>query len=505
LNIDKEYLDDHQVKLTVEIPAEEFETAKRRAARKIARSVKIPGFRPGKAPYDVIIRHVGEAAVIEDGLEILVTDVYPEIIRESGIKPYSLGTLESVEKLDPPVLEFIVPLEAEVNLGDYAAIRRDYEIKSITEEQVDEVLENIREQQAIVEPVDREALPGDIVTVKITGIQVGENEESEEVVVVKERTISLLINAPDKVDEAEWPYAGFSENLAKHKVGDQLRVIHAFDINSPYEEFRELEVQFSIGIESVRSRTLPELDDDFLSAIGDYESIEKLRDDILESLTTQSIQQYDNEYDEGILEEIINDSEIKYPPQMVDNQIDNLVDNLEHNLEDQNLDMDLYLKSRQITLDDLRSELRPIAESRLTRTLVLMEIAKLENITVEPGELQEETIAVINEMSSASESGSKKINKVDIENITGNVLASMLVSKAMTRFRQIASDEGSLEENQGELRNSTQEDTNQVEESKLTSEKDNGSTMEEIETESAIETDLSGNDEIDVETTQIDG
>lgn len=467
LNIEKEYLDDHQVKLTVDVPADRFEAAKRRAARKIARSVKIPGFRPGKAPYDVIVRHVGEAAVIEDGLDLLVTDIYPEIIQESGIKPYSSGTLESVEKLDPPVLIFTVPLEVEVELGDYTSIRREYKIDPTTDEQVNEVIENIREQQAIIEPVDREALPGDVVSVKISGSRVGEAEENEDDTVIKERVISLLINTPDRVEESEWPYVGFSQNLINHKAGDRITLNHTFDDSSPYENLKDLEVQFSIEVESVRSRTLPKLDEEFLSGIGDYETYDKLREEIFESITNHNIEQYNNDYDESILEELISNSEIKYPPQMVESQIDNLVDNLEYNLKDQNLDLDLYLKTRQMTLEDLRSELKPVADSRLTRTLVLMELAESENIIVEPDELQEETVSVINGINSAAESGSKKMTKSEIQNITGNIFASMLVSKAMTRFRDIASGQLIQDENQAGLISTDQEDSSQGESSQV--------------------------------------
>jgi len=118
LKIQKQLLDDHQMKLTVEVDADQMEAMKKRAARKISKQVKIPGFRPGKAPYPVIVRQIGEGVIVEEALEILVDDIYPQIIKEADIKPYGPGSLEKVESLDPPVLEIVVPLEAEVDLGD---------------------------------------------------------------------------------------------------------------------------------------------------------------------------------------------------------------------------------------------------------------------------------------------------------------------------------------------------------------------------------------------------
>jgi trigger factor len=119
LKINKEYLEDHQVKIIVELDPEPLERAKHQAARSISRKTKIPGFRPGKAPYHVIERTVGESTILENALDILIEDIYPKVIEESGIHPYGPGTLDNMPSLDPPIFEFIVPLDAEVKLGDY--------------------------------------------------------------------------------------------------------------------------------------------------------------------------------------------------------------------------------------------------------------------------------------------------------------------------------------------------------------------------------------------------
>ena len=117
LKIETNYLEDHQAQLKVEFDAEQLNDAKQRAARKIARQTKIPGFRPGKAPYGIVLRTVGEAAILEEAMEILIDDQYPKIIEESKIKPYGPGQLENVVSFDPPIFEFKVPLDAEVTLG----------------------------------------------------------------------------------------------------------------------------------------------------------------------------------------------------------------------------------------------------------------------------------------------------------------------------------------------------------------------------------------------------
>jgi trigger factor len=118
LNIEKQYQDDHQMKLTVQVEPHAMEEARQRAARKISKQTKIPGFRPGKAPYSVILRTVGEAAIFEEAVEIVANDIYPKVIDEAKIEPYGPGQLQNIASMDPLTLEFIVPLDAEVTLGE---------------------------------------------------------------------------------------------------------------------------------------------------------------------------------------------------------------------------------------------------------------------------------------------------------------------------------------------------------------------------------------------------
>ncbi|MFM8320146.1 MAG: trigger factor, partial [Chloroflexota bacterium] len=165
MKIETQIRDDHQAELTVEVELERLEALKTKAAAKIARKIKVPGFRPGKAPYTVVLRQVGEAAVIEEAIELLVDEIYPEVIKEANIQPYGPGNLEAIPSMDPLTFKFIIPLEATVEMGDYQAIRKPYEPKEITDQDVDNVIQDLRDRQAIVEPVERPAQVGDQVTI----------------------------------------------------------------------------------------------------------------------------------------------------------------------------------------------------------------------------------------------------------------------------------------------------------------------------------------------------
>jgi len=168
LKIEKQELENHQVKLVVEIEQVVLDEAKRRAAHKLARRTKIPGFRPGKAPYVMVVRHLGEAVVLEEAIESLVDDIYPKVIEESGIDTYGPGHLEEIKSLEPPVLEFVIALAPQVMLGDYYSIRIPYEPKEITEEDVNLNLAQLREHHAVIEQVDRPAQVSDQVRIRFS-------------------------------------------------------------------------------------------------------------------------------------------------------------------------------------------------------------------------------------------------------------------------------------------------------------------------------------------------
>jgi len=485
LKIETQPLEDHQVKLTVEVEPDSFESAKRRAARYISRKTKIPGFRPGKAPYQVVVRQIGEATIIEEALELLVKDIYPEIIDEAEIQPYGPGQLENVVSMDPPVLEFVVPLEAEVELGDYHSISRPYEPKQITEKDVNDVLDDLRDRQAILEPVERPAQENDVVFVHLSGIR-KDVKEGEDPNLVSERSLNVTIKPQGMETESEeadskentsteWPFPGFSRHLIDHSAGDELTLPHTFSQDSDFESLRGTEAEYHVTLEEVKSRTLPELNDEFAATLGEYETIEDLRKDIRSGLEQQTLQTYNEEYDTQVLDEAINQSTIKYPPQMLEREIDSVIHSLEHRLEEQNLDMDLYLKTRAMDMDALKEEARPVAESRLKRSLFLFELAKAENIEVEQEELQTETLRTMDSLAhTLSEKEARQLNNREVfSNLVGSIMADMLTQQSIERLRKIASgqleEEPEVEETADEVGSSISVEQTEDEESSPTS------------------------------------
>lgn len=456
MKIEKQVRDDHQAKLTVEVEAEKLEEMKRRAASQIARKVKIPGFRPGKAPYAVIVRQVGEAAILEEAIELLVDEIYPEVLKEAQIKPYGPGQLENVASMDPLTLEFLVPLEAEVVLGDYRSIRKDYEPTQVSEQDVQKVLESLRERQAIIEPVERPVQAGDVVTARLSARRLNVKEGEDETV-LREQSFPILVrdaeHAEDDSDDeraVERPFPGFSKHLIGATPGDEIIITHTYPDDYDEEDLRGADVEYRLVVENVKARTLPELDDELAKSLGEFENLEALVQQIRQNLEEEALDEYHEVYDAEVIDQVIEQATIKYPPQMLEREIDSLIHDLGHRLERQGLDLELYMKVRKLDQEGLRKEIEPVAEKRLKRSLVLMKLGEAEKIEVPPEELERESINAMNQLyGSLPEKEARKLLKQEVyTTVISNVLVDMMIERTTSRLRDIASGKAGSEADQ---------------------------------------------------------
>lgn len=442
MKIETELLEDHQIKVVVEFEEELLEQAKRRAARQIAKRTKIPGFRPGKAPYNIVQRHVGDEALVEEGIEILVNDQYPEILKEADIHPYGPGKLENISNLNPVTLEFIVPLAADVELGDYRSVRFPYEQPVVSQQEIESVILNLRQRMAVEEKVERPIEEGDRVFMRLSAMRQGNDDSST--TLISERDHNLVVALKSEENRNEWPFPGFSRELIGMSKGEHKTLIHTFSEDSDYESLRGVTASFEIGIEDVLSRTLPEPDDDFAQTVGEYENLAALENDVRETLERQAIQNYNNEFDEQVVATIVSQSVVKFPPQMLEDETNEVIHQMGHRLENQGLDLETYKKTRGIDDQGLHEEAQPVAEKRIKRTLVLQRIATEEDIQVSPDELQAETGRTLEAM--AGYLDKEQLRKLTsdqdyVSGLIGNIMAEMRVEKTLEKLRSIARGE----------------------------------------------------------------
>jgi trigger factor len=440
LKIDVERLENHQVKLTVEVDASSLDSAKQRAARRISKNTKIPGFRPGKAPYNVILRHIGEEAILEEAIELMVKDIYPKALDEAKIDPYGPGSLENFKNEKAPVFEFIVPLRAQVELGEYLNIRLPYELSEVPEDEVDKLLNSLREQNAVIEPADRPAQDGDLVYMKLSAQKLNPKDD-EDAKLIEERSLPVNVLKEEDETRMEWPFSGFSRRLLGLSAGERTTFEYTYPEEAAFSAFKGVQASFDIEVESVKSRVLPDLDDEFAQSVGDFATMDELRAQLRKNLEEQNALDYNQEYDEQVLDQVVASSTISYPPQMLEHEIGHVIEHLNERLERQGMSKELYLKSRQMDEAALHEEARPVAETRLKRSLTLLNLAEKMKIEVSQEDLHAETNRTLEgfaRMMSEKDFRKYVSSKDNASGLVENVMMDLVIERTQERLRAIA-------------------------------------------------------------------
>src|SRR5919108_4968860 len=379
LKIEKTVEDNHEAKLVVEVEPEKMDTYKRRAARKISERGKIAGFRPGKAPYEMVVRSYGEQPIIEQAMDLFVDAEYSNILKEAGVEPGAAGSLESIDSLEPPKMTFRVPLAPEVDLGDYHSIRMPYEWSAPDEKAVDAAVEDLRQRYATTANVEREAEEGDYVLVDVKSETTEWNRTGFAAFIRKEER------------DTEWPYNGFAKELIGLKPGDTKTIQYSFPEDWEVEELRGKDVEMEVTVKTVRAVSLPELDDEFAKTTGAGETIDALREAVKKDVETRSKVDYDDKYFVDLIEKIKEGASLKYHQHALEHEEEHVLEDLGQRLSQQGMDLDTYFKVRNTTREQfVEEEVKPVAKKRFERSLILDEIVRSEKLEVDNAALDAE-------------------------------------------------------------------------------------------------------------------
>lgn len=429
--------ENHQVKIVAEFDADVFETYKRKAAKKISNQTKIPGFRPGKAPYEFIARMVGEGAIVEEAVDLLIDDQYRNVLLEANINPSGPGSLSEIVNMDPPTFAFLVPLQPDVDLGDYKSIRLEYVPEVIEESEVEDFLKRLQQNYASAEPVERPIENGDLVYIKVSGIDI--NVENDEYEILKETPVQFVIG--DKTQDDNWPFENFANELLGLNEGDEKSLTHKFDEEAD-DEFKGKEVKFLVTVQSVKSLTLPELNDEFAKNLGQFDDLDSLKKAIRDQLESTKNQEYEDKYYTDLLEKIAAQATVKYPSFMVDEEIEHILQNLETNLKQQNMDLETYLKLVKSDREKyIEENVRQAAENRLVNSLIIDKYGQMEKIEI--GKDDYETIVSETRMMLEEKPGEKgkksKTSGETMNNMTLNAISRLYNQKTLARMKAVAS------------------------------------------------------------------
>jgi len=387
LNIEKTIEENHEAKLVVEIDTEKMDQYKKRAARKISERGKIAGFRPGKAPYHMVVLNYGEQAIIEQAIDFFVDAEYSNILKEADVNPGASGSLESIDSLEPPKLTFRVPLAPDVDLGDYLSIRMPYEWSEPTEEDVTKALEDLRQMYATTENVEREVQEGDYVLVDVKSETPEMNREGFAAFVRKEER------------DTEWPYNGFAKELVGLKPGESKTIKHTFPEDWDVEELKGKEIEMEVTVKTARGVTLPELDDELAKTAGAGETLDELKEAVKKDVEARSKADYDDKYFVDLIEKIKEGATFKYHQHSLDHEGEHVLEDLSNRLAQQGMDLDTYFKVRETTREKfIEEEVKPVAKKRFERSLILDEIVRKEKLEVSNESLDAEFNNTLNSL-----------------------------------------------------------------------------------------------------------
>ena len=373
-----EKIDNSQVVLEVEVDPEEEENSLEEAYRRLVKKAEIPGFRKGKAPRAMFERFIGRDVLLQEAMERLVPQLLARAIEEQELEPIDQPEVEIVQT-DPVIFKATIPLSPTVELGDYKAVRIPREPVEVNDEDVTRVIDRLREEQAPWSPVERPVQIGDLVVMDVEG-KIGEEELD------KREGIQYQVFA-----DFAFPVPGFAEKLVGVEQGKETEFTISFPADHERSELAGNECWFKVLISEVKEKKLPELDDEFAKSVGEeFDSVDALRERITANLRGMAEEQATRGYEEQVIDAVVDQASVEYPPVLVERDIDGMIGEQERELRANRMSLEDYLTRAQMSPEQLRDELRPLATKRVTRSLVLSKVMEDEAIEVGDEEMDGE-------------------------------------------------------------------------------------------------------------------
>ena len=365
----------------VEVPAERLDAAIGEAVRHLAQRTKIPGFRPGKAPRGVIEAVVGKDAVLDEAMDHLVQRAYREALVEKEILPLTQAEVNVEQGVEgkPVIFTATVQVRPEVKLGDYRSFNFKPEIDTIDGPKVQKVVDELRDQNASLAPVeDRGAKNGDYAVIGYAGSRDGVPFEGG----TAERMPLIL--------GEERLIPGFEANLVGLRPGEKAGFDIDFPDDYPEESLAGQKAHFDVELKELREKNLPPEDDDFARSLGSFDDLAALKTEIKARLERNALDRARHDFADKIIEYAIANATLELPDVLVDQEVEIMHDELRGSLARQGIDEAAYLKVAEKTEADLHADFRPRAEKRVKVLLVLSRIADEEGLEVPEKDVQDE-------------------------------------------------------------------------------------------------------------------
>ena len=402
-------LEKNKIELEFEISQDLLKQASLKAYNKNKGKINVPGFRKGHAPKAVIEQFYGKNVFFEDAFEIAFPDAYGAALEEKEIfavsRPENVDII-SMEEGKPMVVKAELYVKPEVELGDYKNVAVEFEGKKVLAKDVKAEVEKVIEQNARFEEVDRPAKNGDKVVLDYSGSVDGVKFEGG---TAEGQTLDLGSGTF---------IPGFEEQVVGLKAGEEKEIEVTFPEQYHAKELAGKPAVFAIKLVSVKEKQLPKADDEFAQDISEFDTFEEYQADLKEKLKKRVEDQNKRELENVILGKIVEESKVDIPACMIDNQIDSQIQEMSYSLMYQGLNMQQYLEYTGLTMDKMREQARPGAESTVKAQLVLEAIKNQEQIKADE-QAVDKSIASFAEMQNKTfEDFKKEIKPEELEYIT---------------------------------------------------------------------------------------
>ena len=429
MNVTKDSVTTTEVTLTISMDADDEEPFLNRSYKRVASRVRIPGFRPGKAPRSVVENHLGRDALVHEALEFMIPESLDQVLKDEDIRAFMEPQLEVID-MAPVSFKAVVPLEPLVELGEFQSIRLEREAVEVTDEQVDHVLEDLRFEAAPWEPVERPLAFGDLVSLNVKGVIEGEE-------VIDDNGIDYIPAMDNNM-----PFPGFSVYLEGMTQEQTKEFTLSIPDDYPQENYAGKECRFNVEVLAIKEKNLPELDDEFAKGVREgYESLEALTDYVRQRLSDESEAAETRRLEASSLEELKKLAKIEASELVYQRELDLMYEERERSLRNQRIDMELYLSYAGQTEEELREQMKPQAEERLNTMLLLRKLADVENIEVSDDDVEVEISTLISSTGGESEAAMKQALNTD--NAKESIRSSLMNRKTMARLAEITQGGGS--------------------------------------------------------------
>lgn len=381
MSLQLEKLENNMAKLTIEVAAEELESAIEKAYQKNKSKISIPGFRKGKVPRKMIEQMYGKEVFYEDAANFLIPDAYDSAVKECEEEIVSAPKIEvtQIEAGKPFIFTAEVALKPEVKLGKYKGVKVEKAEIEVTDEEVNAAIDKERENNArTISVEDRAVKDGDMTVIDFEGFVDGVAFEGG-----KGENYPLTIGSGAFIP-------GFEEQLVGAKLNEETEVNVTFPEDYHAEDLKGKAAVFKCTVKEIKEKELPALDDEFASEVSEFDTLAEYKEDMKKKLAEKKESEAKSKKEEAVIDAIINDSEMDIPEAMVETQQRQMVDDFAQRLQMQGLSLEQYFQFTGLNVQMMLEQVKPQAEKRIKSRLVLEAVAEAEKFEITEEDLEKE-------------------------------------------------------------------------------------------------------------------